>query len=115
MKEAEGRTSPKRKGPDRGDRNDLRVDTYPVLKGLVDCLGGKLRPISRLIGTSYSHLWAMANHKKPPPTLEAMSVYANRVYIETGIRLVMTVTPDLRLYYSIQKSSDEFDEPFEPR
>lgn len=92
---------------------DLRVDTLPALKHLVTALGGKLRPVAKIMGTSYSHLWSMMNHRKPPPTLDAISVYANRVYTETGVRMVLTVTPDLKLYWSVLKDNEDFDAPFE--
>ena len=92
---------------------DQRVDTLPALKHLVAALGGKLRPVAKIMGTSYSHLWSVMKGEKPPPTLNAMAMYANRVYNETGVKMVLTVTPDLKMYWSVNKDVKDIGAPFE--
>tara|TARA_R110001583_G_scaffold60902_2_gene180555 strand:+ start:587 stop:892 length:306 start_codon:yes stop_codon:yes gene_type:complete len=88
---------------------ELRVDTYQAVKALVAALGGKIKPASRVMGTGYSHLWSVAKRKRPPPTLDTLSLWVSRVYQNTGLKMVFTVTPDLQLYYSI--SHEDPDNP----
>tara|TARA_R110002051_G_scaffold220927_1_gene284627 strand:+ start:264 stop:569 length:306 start_codon:yes stop_codon:yes gene_type:complete len=93
----------------RHQPQELRVDTYQALKALIAALGGKIKPASRVMGTGYSHLWNVAKRKRPPPTLDTLALYCNRVYNNTGLKMVVTVTPDLQLYYSI--SHEDPDDP----
>lgn len=80
---------------------ELRVDTYDALASLVRALGGKVRPAAKILETGYSHLWQQLNHKRPPPTVDSLALYTKKVYANTGLKMVLTITPDMRLYYSI--------------
>jgi|GEM_PF-3657604 len=84
-----------------------RVDTMPAIRALVKALGGSLRQASKIMGSNYATMWRQKEGKKPPPSLDALVLYSNRVYTRTGIKMVLTVTPDMSLYYVVSDSYDD--------
>tara|TARA_Y100001938_G_scaffold149659_2_gene237330 strand:- start:4176 stop:4538 length:363 start_codon:yes stop_codon:yes gene_type:complete len=78
-----------------------RVNTMPAISALVKAMGGSLRQSAKIMGANYATLWRQKEAKKNPPSLDALILYANRVYNRTGIAMVVTVTPDMNLIYSI--------------
>jgi len=89
----------KRQAAERASAN--RVNTMPAIGALVKAMGGSLRQSAKIMGASYATLWRQKEAKKNPPSLDALMLYANRVYTRTGIKMVVTVTPDMNLYYTI--------------
>ena len=79
----------------------------PAIKALVKAMGGSLRQAAKIMGANYATLWRQKEAKKNPPSLDALVLYANRVYARTGIKMVVTVTPDMNLYYSITDSYED--------
>ena len=51
------------------------------------------------LSTSFSLLYPGAR-KTPPPNATVVS-WMNRVYRMTGMKVVLTITPDLKMHYSI--------------
>jgi hypothetical protein len=84
-----------------------RVNTMPAIMALVKSMGGSFRQASKIMGANYSTLWRQKEGKKNCPSLDALVLYANRVYARTGIKMVVTVTPDMSLYYTLTDSHDE--------
>lgn len=79
-----------------------RIDTLPVVKALVHALGGKTKPAARIMGASQSSLYKVLKGENSAPTLDTLSLYGHRIFRETGIRLVFTVTPDLKLHWTVK-------------
>lgn len=89
----------KRQKAERAAAN--RVNTMPAIAALIKSMGGSLRQAAKIMGANYATLWRQKEAKKNPPSLDALVLYAHRVYTRTGIQMVVTVTPDMNLYYSI--------------
>ena len=81
---------------------ELRVDTYDALASLVRALGGKVRPAAKILETGYSHLWQQLKHKRPPPTVDSLALYANR------IRTPWAYDQEQRCGYNKQRSFPSF-------
>ena len=83
----------------RTTRRDLKIDTRRCLKGIMKETGRSLRATSRMLGASHSAMCRCM--KKRGVTLDTLADYAHIVYMKTGIKLIFTVTPDLRLAFTI--------------
>ncbi len=81
---------------------NLRPNTLPGLKALVEALGGQVRPAARLMGASHAHLHRQLSGERPAPTLDTLAIYAKRIHDETGIRFVFTVAPDLSFHFMVK-------------
>jgi len=84
-----------------------RVNTLPAIAALVKAMGGSFRQASKIMGANYATLWRQKEGKKNCPSLDALMLYAHRVYSRTGIKMVVTVTPDMNLYYTITDSYED--------
>ena len=84
-------------------RRNERLDTLPALNGLIGAIGGKVKPVARLLGASTSSLYKVLSGENSPPTLDTLALYSHRAFRETGIRLIFTVTPDFRLHWRIKQ------------
>lgn len=82
-----------------------RVDTYEVVHKMTNCIGGLRRgylaKTARIYGTSPTRLRSVLKRDIPPPTLDTLVIWAHKLYVKTGVRVVLTATPDFKLYYSI--------------
>jgi hypothetical protein len=54
-----------------------------------------------IYGTSRNRLRDILNRRVSPPTLDTLCVWTNNLYIKTGVRVVITLTPDFKTYYTI--------------
>lgn len=81
-----------------------RVNTMPAIMALVKSMGGSFRQASKIMGANYATLWKQKEGKKNCPSLDALVLYSHRVYSRTGIKMVVTVTPDMNLYYTLTDS-----------
>lgn len=87
-----------RKYPDKRDR----VNTKPALDALVESLGGGIRPVARVLGTSHTALWHMMKGNRPPPMMDTMVAYARRANAETGIQMSFTISHTGELNFSVE-------------
>jgi hypothetical protein len=89
------------------DNNDdyERIDTFYLVQQMTECMGGNQRGnhtrISEIYGTSRSRLRSILKREAKAPTLDTVMCWINRVYRRTGMKVVLTITPDLRLHFSI--------------
>lgn len=79
-----------------------RLDTLPAVQALVDALDGRIKPAARIMGASESSLYKVLKGENAAPTLDTLARYGNRIFRETGIRLIFTVTPDFKLHWTIK-------------
>tara|TARA_R100000008_G_scaffold33659_1_gene19042 strand:+ start:3402 stop:3665 length:264 start_codon:yes stop_codon:yes gene_type:complete len=79
-----------------------RLDTLSAVQALVDALGGRVKPAARIMGASESSLYKVLKKENAAPTLDTLARYANRIFRETGIRLIFTVTPDFKLHWTVK-------------
>tara|TARA_Y100000114_G_scaffold98554_2_gene91735 strand:- start:2636 stop:2977 length:342 start_codon:yes stop_codon:yes gene_type:complete len=90
---------------------DERVDTHEIVYKMTQIIGGlkrgNLSKTARIYGTSRSRLDSILRRKAPAPTLDTLSIWIGRLYRRTGVRVVLTVTPDMRIYYSIRDQRNE--------
>jgi len=54
------------------------------------------------MGASQSSLYKVLKGENAAPTLDTLAIYGNRIFRETGIRLVFTVTPDFKLHFAVK-------------
>ena len=82
-----------------------RVDTYEVVQKMTSCIGGfrrgNMAKTARIYGTSPTRLRSILKRRVPAPTLDTLVIWAHKLYIKTGVRVVLTATPDFKLYYAI--------------
>lgn len=91
------KSGPKRK---RGVIAEIyRVDTREAILAIIKETGLGLRGTARLLGAGHSTLCRCL--KKRGVSLEALALYSNILYEKTGMKLVFTVTPDLRMYFTL--------------
>jgi|TARA_R100000081_G_C4813555_1_gene173023 hypothetical protein len=88
-----------------------RTDTFEVVYKMTNMMGGlkkgRLAKTARIYGTSRSRLDSILKRKSPAPTLDTLSIWIARLYRKTGIKVVLTITPDMRIYYSIRSERNE--------
>ena len=79
-----------------------RIDTLPAIQALVVALGNKIKPAARIMGASQSSLYKVLKGENAAPTLDTLAIYGHRIFRETGIRLIFTVTPDFKLHFAVK-------------
>ena len=88
-----------------------RLDTYEVIYKMTNLIGGlkkgNLARTARLYGTSGSRLDSIIKRTVPAPTLDTLIIWVGRLYRKTGVKVVLTITPDMRIYYSIRSDKDD--------
>ena len=88
-----------------------RLDTYEVIYKMTNLIGGlrkgKLSSTARLYGTSRSRLGAILKRNAPAPTIDTLMIWISRLYRKTGVKVTLTITPDMRIYYSIRSSKTD--------
>ena len=88
-----------------------RLDTYEVVDKMTNLIGGlrrgRLSATARLYGTSRSRLDSILKRTASAPTLDTLIIWIGRLYRKTGVKVVLTITPDMRIYYSIRNEKDE--------
>lgn len=67
---------------------------------------GKIASTARLYGTSPDRLRNVLN-KNNRMTVDCLLVWIHRLYRKTGVRVVLTFTPDQKIYYSIINTRNE--------
>lgn len=87
-----------------------RIDPHEILWKMSNVIGGlrkgKLASTARLYGTSPDRLRSVLNKNKRM-TVDCLLVWAHRLYRKTGVRVVLTFTPDQKIYYSIIDARNE--------
>ena len=82
-----------------------RIDTYQLVYQMTECLGGLRKgqhsKVAAVYGTSRARLTSILKREAKAPTLDTVMCWVNRVYRQTGLKVVITLTPDLRMHYSI--------------
>lgn len=82
-----------------------RIDTFQLVFQMTQNLGGlrkgNLSKMAYVYGTSRSRLRSILKREAKAPTLDTLVSWINRVYRMTGMKVVLTITPDLKMHYSI--------------
>ena len=82
-----------------------KVDTYEIIYKMTNSINGlakgNLTRTANIYGTSRNRLRDILKRRVSPPTLDTLCVWINNLYVKTGVRVVITLTPDFKTYYSI--------------
>jgi hypothetical protein len=82
-----------------------RIDTYQLVFQMTQAMGGLRKgnhsKMAYIYGTSRSRLRSILKREAKAPTLDTVVSWMNRVYRMTGMKVVLTITPDLKMHYSI--------------
>jgi|TARA_R110000824_G_scaffold261124_2_gene449742 hypothetical protein len=96
------------KNPDKIEDYE-RIDTFQLVFQMTQTLGGlrkgNLSKMAYIYGTSRSRLRSILKREARAPTLDTVVSWMSRVYRMTGTKVVLTVTPDLKMHYSIIDST----------
>ena len=82
-----------------------RIDTYQLVYQMTQAMGGlqkgKHSKMAYIYGTSRSRLRSILKREAKAPTLDTVVSWMSRVYRMTGMKVVLTITPELKMHYSI--------------
>jgi|TARA_R100000664_G_scaffold1793_1_gene4656 hypothetical protein len=88
-----------------------RIDTFQLVFQMTQSMGGlqkgKHSKMAYIYGTSRSRLRSILNREAKAPTLDTVVSWMHRVYRLTGMKVVLTITPDLKMHYSILSQNQE--------
>jgi len=88
-----------------------RIDTFQLVFQMTQTLGGLQKgnhsKMAYVYGTSRSRLRSILNREARAPTLDTVVSWISRVYRMTGMKVVLTITPDLKMHYSIIDKGDD--------
>mgnify|MGYP003113078374 FL=1 len=82
-----------------------KVDTYEIIYKMTNSINGlakgNLSRTAEIYGTSRNRLSDILKRRVSPPTLDTLCIWINNLYVKTGVRVVITLTPDFKTYYTI--------------
>jgi hypothetical protein len=84
------------------DNGTSRPNTREGLRQVVAALGGKIRPAARLLETNHATLIHGLKEDRPPPTLDTMAIYAQRL-LPLGIHLCFRYDPMVGMTWRVVK------------